>query len=73
MADIDDRDPTRRTQTLQVRVQEIIDQLLSDVDKVTEPQLRAMFSTAAEVLTGLNKKFKDYEDEREKGWHGVSD
>ena len=73
MTDTVESDPIHHTQKMQVRFQEIIDHLRADIDKVSEPNLRAMFATAAEVLTGLKKTFSDYEQKREEGWHGVSD
>jgi hypothetical protein len=39
-----------------------------DVKKVDEPQLKAMFETSAEVLTGLIKAFGDYEKKNEAAW-----
>jgi hypothetical protein len=42
--------------------------LWSDIDKVDEPQLKAMFETAAEVLGGLLKAFSDYERKNESAW-----
>ena len=73
MTDTVETDPIHHTQKMQVRIQEIIDHLRADIEKVSEPQLRVMFETAADVLTGLKKKFGDYKQEREKGWHGARD
>jgi hypothetical protein len=42
--------------------------LRADINKVDEPQVRAMFETAAEVLTGLKKAFSDYEQKDESAW-----
>ena len=42
--------------------------LREDIEKVDEPQLKAMFETSAEVLGGLEKAFKDYEQRNEKAW-----
>ena len=44
-----DRDPRHHTQKMQARLQETIDHLRADVEKVDEPQLKAMFETSAEV------------------------
>lgn len=63
-----ERDPRHCTQKMQTRLQEIIDHLRQDIDKVDEPQLRAMFETAAEVLNGLKKAFSDYEQKNETAW-----
>lgn len=38
------------------------------MNKVNEPQLKAMFETAAEVLGGLQKAFADYERKNEAAW-----
>ena len=61
-------DPRHHTQKMKARLQEVIDHLRSDIDKVDEPQLRAMFETSAEVLGGLVKAFSDYERKNENAW-----
>ncbi len=47
---------------------EIRDHLRRDIDKVDDPKARALFETAAEVLSGLGKAFEDYEQGRERAW-----
>ena len=68
MASSDDRDPRRHTQATIARLQEAIDHLRADIDRVDEPQLKAMFETSAEVLIGLTKAFSDYERKNESAW-----
>jgi hypothetical protein len=68
MASESDRDPRHHTQKMQGRLQEIIDHLRGDITKVSEPQLKAMFETSAEVLIGLKKAFSDYEQKNESAW-----
>jgi len=63
-----ERDPRHHTQSMQHRLTETIDHLRSDIDKVEEAQLKAMFETTAEVLTGLKKAFSDYERKNELAW-----
>jgi hypothetical protein len=58
-------DPRHHTQKMKARLQEIIDHLRSDIDKVDEPRFKAMFETSAEVLGGLIKAFSDYERKNE--------
>jgi hypothetical protein len=53
---------------MQRRLQETMDHLRDDIGKVDEPQLKAMFETAAEVLGSLKKAFRDYERKNEKAW-----
>jgi hypothetical protein len=72
MATGDDRDPRHHTQKMQQALTEIRDHLRADIQKVDEPQLKAMFETAAEVLGGLIKAFRDYEQKNEPAWRGRS-
>ena len=41
------------------------DQLREDVDKVDEPQLKALFEESAEVMGALAKTFEDYQRKAE--------
>jgi len=61
-------DPRYHTQQMQERFQQLIDHLREDIDKVNEPQFKAMFETSAEVLGGLKKAFGDYEKKNESAW-----
>ena len=56
------------TLKIKVRMRQLIEHLRGDAGKVTEPKAQALFETSAEVLTGLVKAFKDYEDKTEKAW-----
>jgi uncharacterized membrane-anchored protein YhcB (DUF1043 family) len=53
---------------MQKRLQETMQHLREDIEKVDEPQLKAMFETSAEVLGGLVKAFRDYEQKNESAW-----
>lgn len=68
MAGAADRDPRHHTQKMQKALQDIRNHLREDIEKVEEPQLKAMFETSAEVLAGLEKAFKDYEQRNESAW-----
>jgi len=61
-------DPRHHTQKMRRRLNETIEHLRADIDKVEEPQFKAMFETAAEVLVGLAKAFRDYEEKNERAW-----
>ena len=50
------------------RFAELIDHLRADVERVDEPQFKAMFETAAEVLGGLVTAFQHYEQKNEGAW-----
>ena len=62
--------PLQHTQNMRRRLREDIDHLRQDVQRVDEPQLKAMFETSAEVLEGLAKAFEDYERKNEPAWQG---
>ena len=62
------QDPKHHVHHVTERLQELIDHLRSDVDKVGEPQAKALFETSAEVLGGLKKAFQDYEQKNEAAW-----
>jgi hypothetical protein len=49
-------------------LQELIDHLRSDIEKIDEPRCKAMFETSAEVLGGLKKALHDYETKSEPAW-----
>ena len=61
-------DPRHHTEKMRKRLQETIDHLRKDVERVDEPQFKAMFETAAEVLGGLITAFKHYDQRRESAW-----
>src|SRR5664280_520764 len=72
MASVADRDLRHYTQKMQKALQDIKDHLREDIEKVDEPQLKAMFETSAEVLGGLIKAFHDYEQKNESAWRKAS-
>lgn len=63
-----DTEVLHHTQKLKDQMRELIAHLRADVEKITEPQAKAMFETSAEVVTGLVKAFDDYEQKTEAAW-----
>jgi hypothetical protein len=63
-----DRDPYHHTRKMKKALEELKSHLREDIEKVDEPQLKAMFETSAEVLGGLVKAFSDYEQKNESAW-----
>ena len=61
-------DPIERVRDMNERLTEVIDCLRADIGRVEEPQFKAMFETAAEVLGGLVTAFRHYEDKSERAW-----
>jgi hypothetical protein len=58
----------RVTRVMRERLAEVIDDLRADIGRIDEPQFKAMFETAAEVLGGLVTAFRHYEDKSERAW-----
>lgn len=68
MQDEQSRDPATHTRNMRQRFEELRNHLRKDIEKVDEPQLKAMFETSAEVIGGLEKAFSDYERNNETAW-----
>ena len=49
-------DPATHTRHMRERFEEMRGHLRKDIERVEEPQLRAMFETAAEVIGGLIRR-----------------
>ena len=52
-----DHDPRHHTRKMQTRLQETMDHLREDIEKVDEPQLKAMFETVPLGRTSLSAWF----------------
>jgi hypothetical protein len=63
-----DGDLRHHTRKMRQRLNDTVQHLREDIKKVDEPQLEAMFETAAEVLLGLEKAFHDYKRKNEDAW-----
>lgn len=68
MASASGNNPRHHVQNMRKALQDIRSHLREDIQKVDEPQLKAMFETSAEVLGGLEKAFTDYEQKNESAW-----
>jgi len=64
----EEHDPRHHTRKMKVRLQETVEHLREDIEKVDDPQLKAMFETSAEVLIGLATAFDHYERKNESAW-----
>ena len=63
-----DREPRHHNQKIEKAREDLQTHLREDIEKLDEPQLKAMFETSAEVLGGLLKAFRDYERKNEAAW-----
>ena len=53
------------------RLEDTIRHLREDIERVQEPQFKALFETTAEVLNGLVTAFRHYEQKSEGAWRGA--
>ncbi|MCA1408158.1 hypothetical protein I6F26_28660 [Ensifer sp. IC3342] len=63
-----DGNATHHTQKMKGELNALIDHLREDINKVDDPQFKAMSETSAEVLGGLVKAFTHYEQQSEAAW-----
>ncbi len=68
--DHDSPDPRVHTAAVADKLHDLIDHLRGDIGEVSDPRAQALFETAAEVLTGLQKAFLDYGQRNEQAWTG---
>jgi hypothetical protein len=59
------KSPEDHARACEHRIEELRNHLRTDIEKVHEPRMQAMFETAAEVLGGLAKAFRDYREKQE--------
>jgi hypothetical protein len=62
------RNPLAHTANIKKEIKELIDHLRRDVEVVNDSSAKALFEVTAEVLTGLEKAFTDYEQKNEPAW-----
>lgn len=65
---LSESDPLHHTQKMKRRLADTVTHLREDIEKVDDPQFKAMFETSAEVLVGLIKAFDDFERKNEPAW-----
>lgn len=64
----DRTDPKVDSKDIQKKLEELIERVRKDVDRIEEPRFEALLETTAEVLIGLRTAFKDYNEKHEKAW-----
>lgn len=63
-----EHDPLHHTRKMRDRLTEISEHLREDIEKIDEPQAKAMFETSAEVIDAIALAFSHYEKKCEKAW-----
>ena len=66
---LSESNPLHHTQKMKQHFADTVTHLREDIEKVDDPQFKAMFETSAEVLGGLIKAFDDFERKNEPAWH----
>ncbi|HEY6901280.1 MAG TPA: hypothetical protein VI233_11575 [Puia sp.] len=61
--------PAVHTNNIKKEFSMLVSHLREDVNKVEDPAARALFETSAEVISGLEKAFTDYERKTEPAWN----
>ena len=60
--------PLEHTANIKEEFRKLSDHLREDVEKVDDPQAKALFEVSAEVIDSLEKAFADYEQRNETAW-----
>ncbi|TKK66185.1 hypothetical protein FC093_18210 [Ilyomonas limi] len=60
--------PMEHTANVKKEFRALIDHLRRDVERLQDPSAKALFEVSAEVITGLEKAFNDYEQKNEAAW-----
>ena len=68
MPSVGEHYPRHHTRKMRDRLTEISEHLREDTKKIDEPQAKAMFETAAEVIDGIGRAFAQYEMKCARAW-----
>jgi hypothetical protein len=61
-------DPMEHTSNVKKEFRLLIEHLRRDIEKIDDPSAKALFEVSAEVISGLEKAFTDYEQKNETAW-----
>jgi hypothetical protein len=68
MEDKNTSNPLDHTANVKKEFRVLIDHLRKDIERLQDPSAKALFEVSAEVITGLEKAFTDYEQKNEPAW-----
>ncbi|HET7550786.1 MAG TPA: hypothetical protein VFK04_05825 [Gemmatimonadaceae bacterium] len=63
-----ENDPRYHSMHIRRLLDDVSQHVREDVGKVNDPKAQALFETTAEVLDGLNKAYRDFENRSEDAW-----
>ena len=61
-------EPGEKIGEVRHKLLDMVQQTRNEIDQVNDPRARALFETTAEVLEGLAKAYKDYNEGSEAAW-----
>ena len=61
-------DPMVHARNIRQLLSQTVEHARGDVQRVADPQARALFETTAEVLGGLERAYEHYEQGSEEAW-----
>jgi len=61
-------DPRHHTANIKRMLNQVIEHVREDVEKVNDPKAQALFETTAEVLKGLLTAYDHYDSKSEPAW-----
>jgi hypothetical protein len=61
-------DPFEHTASIKEEFRKLSGHLRGEIEKLSDPEAKALFEVSAEVIEGLEKAFSDYERKTESGW-----
>jgi len=61
-------DPQHHTAKIKGMLNDVINHVRGDVDKVEDPKAQALFETTAEVVQGLVRAYDHFEQKSEAAW-----
>ena len=65
---LSESDPRYHVQNVNRMMEDLIGHLREDIDKIDDPQAKALFEVSAEVLQGLQRSFEHFDTKSEKAW-----
>lgn len=68
MKNLQTSDPKEHTRNIKSGLQEMMDHIRNDIEKVNDPKAEALFETTVEVLSGLVTAFSHFEKKNEEAW-----
>jgi hypothetical protein len=60
--------PKNHVQGVEKYISQLIELCRAEIKLVNEPKAKVLLETTAEVLSGLEKAFSDYQSENEESW-----